>query len=85
MEKKTVGKITRYFEKIGVAVLELSGTLKTGEKIAIEGYAGESFEQTVGSMQIDKKPVLSAKKGQAIGLKLSQPVKPIAQVFKVME
>ncbi|MDD5163494.1 MAG: translation elongation factor-like protein [Candidatus ainarchaeum sp.] len=83
MEKTPIGKITHFFDKIGVAVLELSGPLKQGEKISVEGHAGELFEQTVGSMQIDKKTVVSAKKGQAIGLKLIQPVKPIAQVFKV--
>lgn len=84
MDREPIGKITHYFDKIGVAVIELSDSLKNGEKIAIEGHSGESFEQVVDSMQIDKKPVSSAKKGQAIGIKLAQPVKPIAQVFRVL-
>ncbi|MDD5148110.1 MAG: hypothetical protein PHH08_01455 [Candidatus ainarchaeum sp.] len=84
MDRKPIGKITHYFDKIGVAVIELSDSLKNGEKIAVEGHSGEVFEQLVESMQIDRKPVPSAKKGQAIGIKLVQPVKPIAQVFKVV-
>ena len=83
MDKKPVGKITHYFDKISVAVIELSDTLKQGDTIAIEGHSGEAFEQKVDSMQIEHAPVKTAKKGQAIGLKLAQPVRPIAQVFKV--
>ena len=32
MAKKLVGKITHFFDKINVAVLELEGNLKVGEK-----------------------------------------------------
>lgn len=84
MEKVLVGKITHYFDKIGVAVVEVEETLKEGDKIVIEGPES-SFEQTASSMQIEKKPIKEAKKGDAIGMKVEQPVKKGFQVFKVTE
>ncbi len=84
MEKKPVGKITHFFDKIGVAVIELSATLKVGDKISIEGHENQ-FEQTVDSMQIEHESIQTAKKGQAIGMKVAQPVKENDQVFKVVE
>ena len=84
MEKKPVGKITHFFDKIGVAVIELSAPLKVGDKISIEGHENQ-FEQNVDSMQIEHKSIQVAKKGQAIGMKVAQPVKANDQVFKVVE
>ena len=82
MERKEVGKVTHYFNKIGVAVLELSGTLKQGDKIAFE-KAG--FEQAVDSMQIDKQTIEQADAGQSIGLKVSESVTEGDTVYLVTE
>ena len=76
MLKEEIGELTHYFDKIMVGVIELTGKLKVGDNISIE-KDGESFEQKVDSMQMDKKPVKEAKNGQAIGLKLSQHAKKI--------
>lgn len=84
MNKKPVGKITHFFDKISVAVIELSDSLKVGDKISIEGNE-QQFEQQVDSMQIEHDSVQEAKKGQAVGLKVSQPVKENDQVFKIVE
>jgi len=79
-EKKLVGKITHYFSKIGVTVIELSGDLKAGNAISIEGPT-TNFKQTVDSMQIEHKPVATATKGQAIGMKVSEKVREGDEVF----
>ena len=84
MDKKPVGKITHFFDKISVAVIELSDSLKVGDKISIEGNE-QQFEQQVDSMQIEHDSVQEAKKGQAVGLKVSQPVKENDKVFKIVE
>jgi translation initiation factor IF-2 len=81
-EKKLVGKITHYFDKIGVGVIELSAELKEGDKILVELHDGTSFEQIVSSMQLDKEPVRKAKKGDAIGIKLEKPCRN-ATVYKI--
>jgi putative protease len=82
MEKKLVGRIKHYFDKIGVAVIELSDDLKEGESISIEGHE-TNIQQAALSMQIDKKPVQEAHKGQSIGLKVEAKVREGDKVFKV--
>jgi putative protease len=82
MEKKPVGKVTHYFTKIGVAVVDLSDELKIGDRISIEG-ATTNFEQIVNSMQIEHNNVSSAKAGQSIGLKVDQRVRQGDLVFKI--
>lgn len=81
MGKKQIGKIIHYFDKIGVAVIELTSPLKVGDTITIEGH-GNAFDQEVKSMQIENKPIESAKKGQSVGLKVGQAVKENDAVFK---
>jgi translation initiation factor IF-2 len=77
-----VGKITHYYDKIGVAVIELEGKLSEGDTIRISGH-GNEFTQPVNSMQIEHENIKEAKKGDAIGLKVDQPVKEGDEVFKV--
>jgi putative protease len=57
-----------------VAVVELTNTLKTGDKIAIRGNT-TNFEQKIESMQVEHQPVKEAKKGQGIGLKVKEQVR----------
>lgn len=84
MEKELVGKITHYFSKIGVAVVELSAPLKVGDKISIEG-SNKKVEQVVESMQIEHQNIQEASAGQAIGLKVVDKVSPGNKVYKIVE
>ncbi len=79
-----MGKITHFFDKISVAVIELSGTLREGDKIRIKGSTTD-FEQTVNSMQIEHETIEEANAGQSIGLKVSEKVRPGDEVFLVKE
>lgn len=81
-EGKPVGKISHFFGNISVAVIELSGTLKEGDKIKIKG-ATSDFEQKVASMQIEHETVDEAKKGQSIGLKVKKHARQNDVVYKV--
>lgn len=70
MDYVKVGKITHYFDHIGVAVLKVtSGSVKVGDKIRI-GEFGEGFEQTVDSMQQEHEQVEEAVLGNEVGLKV---------------
>jgi len=81
-EGKLVGKIIHYFGNIGVAVIELSDTLKVGDTIRIIG--GETdFTQTVESMEMEHKKVEEAKAGDSIGLKIDQKVREDYKVYKI--
>lgn len=81
MGNKQIGKVSHFFDKINVAVVELTAGLKAGEKITI-GEGEDAFEQEVSSMQMEHKNVINAKKGDSIGLKVDQPVKVNWKVFK---
>ena len=82
MADAKIGKIIHYYDKIGVAVLELSNVLKVGETIRISGH-GNEFTQIVSSMQTEHQQIESAKKGEAVGIKTDQPVKEGDEVYKV--
>ncbi len=80
--KTPIGKVTNFYAKINVAVVELSAPLKKGDKIAIEGATTE-FTQTAESMQIDRQDIDSAKAGQAIGLKVKDRVRIGDTVYRI--
>ena len=84
VEKRPIGKISHFYPKISVAVLDLDDTLRVGDKISIERESG-TFEQVVDSMQIEHENVAEAKKGQSIGLKVVDKTREGAKVFKVIE
>jgi len=79
---KLVGQVTHYFSNIGVAVIELFATLKAGEIIRIVGGEGTDFEQMVESMEAEHQKIKAAKKGDDIGLKVSQKVREGYKVYK---
>lgn len=76
-----VGRITHFFSKINVAVIELKAALSVGDTIAIKGPTTD-FEQHVDSMQIERENVQRAEPGQSIGLKVMQRVRETDMVYK---
>ncbi|TSC92779.1 MAG: hypothetical protein CEN89_481 [Candidatus Berkelbacteria bacterium Licking1014_7] len=81
-EGKAIGKISHYFGKLGVGIVELTGGLKVGDKIAILG-ATTDIEQTVESLELDHKSVEEAKSGDAIGLKVKDKTREGDTVYKL--
>jgi len=81
-ELQEVGKISHFFSKISVAVVDLTATLSVGDRIRIQGPTTD-FEQTVESMQIEHENVKTAKKGQSIGLQVKERVREKDTVYKV--
>ncbi len=77
---KEVGKIRHYFDKISVAVVDVSSKMKLGDKILVKGPL-TNFRQTIESMQIDKEVIREAKKGQAVGMKMASPVKDNDKIY----
>ena len=84
-KEELIGKITHYFGKIEVGILEITkGKLAVGDTIHIKGGSTD-FEQTVDSMQIEHEQVEKAKKGDVIGLKVKDKVREEDEVYKVIE
>ncbi len=83
--EEEIGKITHYFSKINVGVLELSkGELQIGDTIHIKGHTTD-FYQKVESMQVEHKPVDIAHPGEPVGLKVESAVREHDLVLKVTE
>jgi translation elongation factor EF-1alpha len=80
-ELAEVGKITHFFSKINVAVIELKAPLKVGDMIIVKGPTTD-FQQVVDSMQIEHENVQTALAGQSIGLRVAQRVRETDAVFK---
>lgn len=77
-----VGRVTHYFSKISVAVIDLKAPLAVGDRILIKGSTTD-LEQAVESMQIEHKDVQRAEAGQSIGLKVSDRVRENDTVYKI--
>ncbi|HVO37157.1 MAG TPA: hypothetical protein VMT01_03205 [Candidatus Acidoferrum sp.] len=76
-----VGRITHFFPKISVAVIELTAPLAVGDTIAVKG-PNTDFEQPIESMQIEHQNIQRAEAGQSIGLKVQQRVRETDRVYK---
>jgi len=82
MPEKLVGRVTHYYKRIGVAIVEVTGRLKLGDTIHVKGGTTD-FEQTVDSMEIEHEPIEVAQAGQVIGLKIAGKVRDNDSVYLV--
>lgn len=80
-KEKKIGRITHYFDKLGVAVIKLSGTVSVGDTIKIRGGKDTDFKQKISSMEIKGERIAEAKKGKEIGLKVKDKVRPDYTVY----
>jgi translation elongation factor EF-1alpha len=78
-----IGKVTHYYDKLSVAIVELTGELSVGDKIKFVRGGEDMFEQNVDSIQIEHEKKESAKKGEVVGIKVEKEVKEGAEVFKL--
>lgn len=83
-EEMQVGKVTHYFSKIGVAVIDVTGgSIKVGDEVHIKGHTSD-FKQKVTSMQIEQDKIEIAEPGQSIGMKVNEPVRANDVVYKAV-
>ncbi len=82
MEGKQIGEVFNYFEKVGVIAVKLTAPLKVGDTIRIVG-GDKDFTEVVDSMQIEGKNIEKAKKGDSVGIKISDKVHKGYKVYKV--
>ena len=80
-ELQEVGKVTHFFTKISVAVIELKASISVGDRILIKGPT-TNVEQTVESMEIEHEKVKRAEAGQSIGMKINDRVRENDTVYK---
>ncbi|MGD2187358.1 MAG: EF-Tu/IF-2/RF-3 family GTPase [Desulfobacterales bacterium] len=84
MEEEKIGFVSNYFSKISVAAVEITdGTVSVGDTLHFLGYTTD-FESKVHSMQIEHKSVTEAKKGDSVGIKVSEKVREKDKVYKIV-
>jgi len=74
--KVYVGKVTNYFDKIGVAeVLIETGKLSVGDNVIINGPSTGSLERKVTEIRVDLKRVESASKGELCSIPVNEKLR----------
>ncbi len=82
MPEKEVGKVSDFFAHPVVAGIDMTGSVKVGDKIHIKGHTTD-IEMDVTSMQINNQNVTEAKKGDSVGIKVPERVRPGDTVYVV--
>jgi len=82
MEEEKIGFVSNYYKKISVAAVEITnGTVSLGDTLHFLGHTTD-FVSTVDSMEIEHQSVTEAKKGDSIGIKISEKVRKGDKVYK---
>ena len=78
---REVGRVSHFFGRINVAIIEVTDTISVGDQILIKGPTTD-IEQTVDSMEIEHKKVKQVEAGQSIGMKVNARVREKDIVYK---
>ncbi len=86
-EKKLyVGEVVHFYPKISVAEVRIvNNPMKIGDTIHIIGKKTGVVRQKVESMQIERKNIEIAERGQVVGLKTVERVRPGDKVYVMQE
>ncbi len=83
MEEIAIGKVIKFFSKIGVAAIQVtSGELRVGDTIKIKGHLTD-FEQQVESIQVEHASVQAVEAGKDVGIKVKETVRENDVVYIV--
>lgn len=84
VEKQYIGRVKNYYKKINVAEIVIeTGKLSLGDNIMIQGNKTGVIEQKVTSMQTKGKEIKKAGKGERIGIKTKEVLRPNDKVFLI--
>ncbi len=78
-----IGSVTHYYDKIGVAIIELDSDLAKGDKVKFVRGGEDLFDQEIDSIQVEHKNIDKAGKGDVVGIKAVQELKAGSEVWKL--
>lgn len=78
-----IGQVTHYYNRIGVAVLELVDSLAVGDTVHILGHTTD-FTQQVTSMEVEHEKIEAASPGMDVAMKVQARVRKGDVVYKVL-
>lgn len=73
IKPKVLGKVEHYYDRIGVAIVELIAPVAVGDTVTFR-FGEDGFDQRVQSIQINHVQVPKAKKGDVIGVKVDRKI-----------
>ena len=79
-----IGEVVHYYNRIGVAVLDLIEPIQVGDMVHIRGYSNE-FQQPVKSLQIDLQAVDRADPECDVAMKVDEIVRRGDKVYILKE
>jgi translation elongation factor EF-1alpha len=83
MPETRIGRVDKYYGKLGVAVIELTaGPLRLGDTIRIRG-ATTDFDQQIDSMEVEHARVEQADAGQRVGIQVRSKARHNDVVYRV--
>ena len=83
MPEIEVGTVADFFAHPVVAGIELTASLKVGDKVRIVGHTTD-LELLVESLQVDNQDVQEASAGQSVGIKVPDRVRSGDKVYKAV-
>lgn len=84
MSDKKIGEVNHFYNRIGVAVIDLKDSLKVGDQVHFLGRSTD-FKQEITSMQIEHEAITEAGKGQEVAVKVERRVRNHDKVFKIAD
>ena len=84
MPEEEIGRVSHFFNKIGVAAVELTGKLAVGDTIHVKGHTSD-WTQNVESIQIEHDQVESAGPGASVGIRVDGHAHEHDAVYKVTD
>ena len=80
--KKYIGKITNWFEKLGVAEVQIeTGEISVGDPVIISGPTTGVVEFDVPEIRVDLKPVQTAHKGELCSIPCATKLRRSDKIF----
>lgn len=83
MSEEIIGEVADFFARPSVAAIELTGSVKLGDRLHIKGHSTD-LECNVESMQIKNAPVEEAKSGDSVGVKVPDRTRKGDKVYKIV-
>jgi putative protease len=70
---KALGKVTHFYDRISVAIVELEAPLKLGDLVCFK-LGDKEFLTEITSLQINHENIEQAKRGDIVGMKVEEEV-----------
>ncbi len=79
-----IGHVSDYFAHVGVAAISITeGNVRVGDVLRFKGHTTDLIQE-ISSMQIEHENVKEAKKGDEIGIKVTDKVRSHDVVYKIV-